>query len=169
MLGWNERSAVPAEDMSITIRIAGTALCLFQPTAGELKNSQAGRGCEFSVGWNEHRAVPAEDMSITIRIAGTALCLFQPTAGELKNSQAGSVVPLWGSYFRHVPKFQFRTFSELILARKRRPVIMGIERSNFQFSRHGSRPPWNLPILSKLCYGLSLRSLRLPALPRSGC
>ena len=41
-VGWNEHSAVPAEDMSITIRIAGTALRLFQPAAGELKNSQAG-------------------------------------------------------------------------------------------------------------------------------
>jgi len=42
LVGWNKHSAVPAEDMSITIRIAGTALCLFQPTASELKNSQAG-------------------------------------------------------------------------------------------------------------------------------
>ena len=42
LVGWNERRAVPAEDMSITIRIAGTAQRLFQPTAGELKNSQTG-------------------------------------------------------------------------------------------------------------------------------
>ena len=40
--GWNKHSAVPAEDMSIIIRIAGTALRLFQPTTGELKNSQTG-------------------------------------------------------------------------------------------------------------------------------
>jgi len=86
LAGWNERSAVPAEDMSITIRIAGTAQRLLQPTAGESKNSHTRRGCEFLAGWNERSAVPAEDRSITIRIARTAQRLFQPTAGESKNS-----------------------------------------------------------------------------------
>jgi len=42
LVGWNKHRAVPAEDMSITIRIAGTALRLFQPAASELKNSHAG-------------------------------------------------------------------------------------------------------------------------------
>ena len=35
--------------MSITIRIAGTALRLFQPTASELKNSQTGRVCHARI------------------------------------------------------------------------------------------------------------------------
>ncbi|MFT5094687.1 MAG: hypothetical protein ACI93T_003527 [Porticoccaceae bacterium] len=42
LVGWNKHRAVPAEGMSITIRIAGTARRLFQPTVGELKNSQTG-------------------------------------------------------------------------------------------------------------------------------
>ena len=60
-------------------------------------------------------------------------------------------------------------FLKLILARKRRPVTMEIERSNFQFLRHGSRPPWNLPIPSMSCYTRSLRSSRPQVLSRSGC
>ena len=55
LVGWNKHSAVPAEDMSITIRMGGTALCLFQPAADELKNSQTQSGCELLVGWNKRR------------------------------------------------------------------------------------------------------------------
>jgi hypothetical protein len=37
LVGWNKRSAVPADVASLTIRIAGTAPRLFQPTARDFK------------------------------------------------------------------------------------------------------------------------------------